>query len=155
MVVDKTYWSKEMIPPYGPSDKDIELCNSHKIDGSTLLLGCTHKLIAHTNYQLDIDPWYKAKTVIVGDWKNNVSFYENMVGDGVLNLSKDLTVSVLKMASKYSNRLIVRYFNRKLPEMKIADQFENPANLFIPPNIIKDFGIYSFLVWKFNEKNDI
>ena len=78
-----------------------------------------------------------------------------MVGDGVLNLNKDLTISVLKMASKYSNRLIVRYFNSKLPEMKIADQFENPANLFIPPNIIKDFGIYSFLVWKFNEKNDI
>lgn len=153
MLVDKTYWATQLESPYSPSDDDINIYLKYKIQGSSLLLGCTHKLLIHTDYQLDIDPWFLSKNVIVGDWRNNKIFYNNIMGDGVLNFTEELTNDVLKMASTHCNRFVVRYFNERLPNMKIANYFTHPHELYIKPDTIEDQSVYSFLIWNFHAKN--
>lgn len=154
MPVDKTYWATQLKPPYSPSDEDIDTYLKYKIRGSALLLGCTHKLLTHTDYQLDIDPWFLSKNVIVGDWRNNNIFYDNIIGDGVLNFTEELTNDVLLMANTHCKRLIVRYFNNRLPDMKIANYFSAPSEFKIKPHVVEDFSSHSFLIWNFYAKND-
>ena len=99
--MNKSYWSKELPSPYSPSISDVEIYKINIGKGSTLLLGCTHKLISISDFQMDIDPWYEAPTMIIKDWRDNETYYDNIIGDGVFNFTKELTDSVLTMCKKY------------------------------------------------------
>jgi len=153
MKADKEYWKTLFAHPLAPNDGDVRIIKNHMIKGTTLLLGCTKILIPLSDYQMDIDPWYEADTVIKEDWRENKIFFDNIISDGALNLDTKLTQDILKMAYNCCNRLIVRYFNYKLPKMIVAECFVDPNDMaFIPDAIIKKQE-YSFLVWNFNEKN--
>jgi hypothetical protein len=149
MNVDKEYWSTEFPSPYGPSEEDVLFFNETKITGKTLLLGCTKKLIPITDIQIDIDPWYDGPNVIVKDWLDNTDFYENIFGDGVLNLTKELEQSILEMASKNCKVFICRCFNYKLEKLRIAKNFPDKDNFSITPTESKIFDDYSIHIWKF------
>lgn len=151
MNVGKDYWAKELPYPYSPSDDDFKIFKNHLKKGKTLLLGCTHKLIPITDYQMDIDPWYNSSTVIIQDWVTNNIFYDNIIGDGVLNFTKKLTDDVLKMCSKNCNFFMARVFNKKLPNMKIANYFPFTNDFEIKPNNIISFENYNFFSWNFYE----
>lgn len=141
------YWSLELPHPLSPSNEDASVYKDHLLIGSTLLLGCTHKLISISDWQLDIDPWYVANTVIKGDWRNNTKKYTNIMGDGVLNFTQELTDGVLNMASKHCSRLIVRSFNYKLNTMRIANYFPSSCDFKLKPSIAIILKEYSFYVW--------
>lgn len=149
--INKNYWSSILPHPLSPSDEDTEIYKNHLIQGETMLLGCTHKLIKLSDFQMDIDPWYNSSTVIVGDWVNNNKKYNNIIGDGVLNFTKELCDNVLNMCSRFSDVFIVRSFNYKLEPMKIADYFPSENDFIIKPNKSIKFKEYSFYIWKFHE----
>lgn len=148
MAIDKNYWSQKLPPPYSPSSEDVQTYKKYKSEGRTLLLGCTHDLIDISDVQMDIDPWYQNESVITQDWTTNVLYYTNIIGDGVLNLDLNLANDILFMAIGCCDNLIVRYFNHKLPIMKVASNFIDPKDLSLPPDIIEKYDDYSFLIWK-------
>ena len=147
--IDKSYWSKPLPHPLSPNDKDVIYYKKNLIVGTTLFLGCTHKLLNISNFQMDVDPWYESSTVIVKNWINNKRFYTNIIGDGVFNFTKDLTDQVLSMCEKYCNNLIVRSFSEKLPNMKVANYFPSYDDFKIKPHRASKFKKYYFFVWKF------
>ena len=149
--MDKSYWSKELLYPLSPSNEDVEIYKESMTSGSTLLLGCTHKLIPISDFQMDIDPWYEAPTVIVKDWRINVTYYDNIIGDGVFNFTKELTDSILLMCEKNCRNLVIRSFKHKLPIMKIADYFPKENDFHIRPDLIDEYEDYNFFCWSFYE----
>jgi hypothetical protein len=149
MNVNKEYWSTEFPSPYGPSEDDVIIFSEKSIPGKTLLLGCTKKLIPITDVQMDIDPWYDGPNVIIKDWLDNTDFYENIFGDGVLNLTKELEQCILEMVSKNCKVFICRCFNYKLEKLRIATNFPNKDNFSITPTESKIFDDYSIHIWKF------
>ena len=118
-------------------------------NGTTLLLGCTKKLIPLSNRQLDIDPWYDGDTVIVGDWVNNQHYYVNILIDGGLCFNKELCDNVVKMASKNCKNFIARTFIKKLDIMKIADYFPLEQDFEIKPTMSIECSSYNFYIWRF------
>ena len=149
MQVDKSYWEKELKPPYSPSDDDFYIYKNNLSKGETLLLGCTHKLISLSDYQMDIDPWYNAPTVIKQEWTTNQKFYTNIIGDGVLNFTEELTNKIIIMCQQNCKNFMARTFNKKLPNMKIADYFPLQSNFLIKPYMTIDFKDYNFFYWRF------
>jgi hypothetical protein len=150
MGVDKTYWSSELPTPLSPSDDDVLEFKFHLRKGTTLLLGCTKKLIQLSDRQLDIDPWYVNDTVIVGDWVDNKHFYTNIMIDGGLCFTKELCDSIIDMASKNSKFLIARVFDYKLDSMKIANYFPKFEDFKIEPtHQFKTEKEYTFYIWEF------
>jgi len=145
----KHYWATEFPYPLGPSDSNAEVFKEELLEGSTLLLGCTRKLMPLSDVYLDIDPWYAGPKVRVGNWVDNTQFYTNIIGDGVFNLTQDLCDGVLDMASRCSNNFVVRSFNYKLETMKVASYFPKPKDFDIPPSKTISFEKYSFYIWKF------
>ena len=148
-MVDKSHWSQVWPHPYAPSEEDVNIYQKYMIEGTTLLLGCTRQLIHLSNNQLDIDPFYEAPTVIVGDWTKNTTYYDNIIGDGVVNFTKELEVGVLEMASKCCKRFVVRAFNYRLDRMKIAANFPKAEDFQIKPNHVEIFNEYTFFIWEF------
>ena len=148
-MVDKLYWSQTFPPPLGPSDEDVTIYKNYMIEGPTLLLGCTGKLVQLSNNQMDIDPFLDIPSVIIGDWTQNTTYYDNILGDGVLNFTKELEEKLLEMASKYCKKFIVRAFNYKLDVMKIAANFPKAEDFSIKPVEVKIFNEYTFFVWEF------
>jgi hypothetical protein len=149
MNVDKEYWSNEFPSPYGPSEDDVIIFSEKSIPGKTLLLGCTKKLIPITDIQMDIDPWYDGPNVITKDWLDNTDYYENIFGDGVLNLTKELEIGILEMTSKHCKVFICRCFNYKLEKLRIAKNFPDKDNFSITPTESKIFNDYSIHIWRF------
>lgn len=150
MTVDKTYWASDLPLPLSPSDDDVLEYKFYLKNGSTLLLGCTKKLIPLSDRQLDIDPWYEADTVIVGDWIENKHFYTNILIDGGLNFTKELCDSLIKMAGKNSKQLIARVFNYKLDTMRIAVHFPKFDDFEITPtHTFSTEKEYTFYIWEF------
>jgi len=149
MQVDKTYWEKLLEHPYSPNDGDVFTYASNIEVGSTLLLGCTHRLLSLSNKQMDIDPWYKAETVIVKDWCDNKDYFVNIIGDGVLNLNKQLSECVLTMASKCCKNFVVRCFNFKLEKMRVAEYFPCKNDFVITPSWCQENKEYNFYKWCF------
>lgn len=150
MTVDKTYWGSELPLPLSPSDDDVLEFKFHLKKGTTLLLGCTKKLIPLSDRQLDIDPWYEANTVIIGDWVTNKHFYTNILIDGGLCLTKDLCDSVVEMASNNCKVFIARVFDYKLDNMRIAAHFPKFDDFEIKPTYtFKTEKDYTFYIWEF------
>jgi len=149
--MNKLYWSKELPHPYSPSKKNVQLYKDNIGKGSTLLLGCTHKLIPISDFQMDIDPWYEAPTMIIKDWRDNKTYYDNIIGDGVLNFNKDLSDSILTMCKENCRNLVIRSFKHKLPIMKIANFFPKENELNIRPDVTFEYKDYNFFCWGFYE----
>lgn len=150
--VDKTYWESGFVYPLCPNESNVAFFKKNLLKGSTLLLGCTRAFLEISDYQMDIDPWYEADTVIQQDWTENKAFFDNIIGDGVLNLDCDLQNKILNMAQKCCNRLMVRYFNNKLPSMRVATCFIESKDMILQPSLVKNMGDYSFLIWDLNAK---
>lgn len=149
MEINKNYWIKELAPPYSPNEEDIKIYNDNLLKGSVLLLGCTHKLITLSDCQMDIDPWYEGSNVIVQEWTTNRKSYTNIIGDGVLNFTKEATDNLLLMCANHSKIFVARSFNEKLPEMKIANFFPTENDFNIKPKQTIKFDKYSFYIWNF------
>lgn len=147
--VNKDYWSSDIPLPLSPSDSDVNIYKDNLIEGNTLMLGCTKKLIPISNTQIDIDPWYDAETVIKGDWLDNKTYYDNIIADGSLSFTKELADGLIEMASKNCKVFITRTFTRKLPIMRIAAYFPQPEDFKILPTKTIVFGDYSFYIWHF------
>ena len=64
--VDKAYWGT-VEHPLAPSAGDVEVYRRNLRPGSTLLLGCTRRLIELSTDQMDADPWCETPAMIVGD----------------------------------------------------------------------------------------
>jgi hypothetical protein len=149
--MNKEYWRQEMPHPYSPDWQDYRIYKKNLIKGSILLLGCTHKLLKLSDYQLDIDPWYEAKSVRIGNWLDNQSYYTNIIGDGVLNFTKHLTDGILEMCSAYCHTFVARSFNYKLLKMKYAAYFPSIEDFSIKPHIANQQKEYTFYVWNFTK----
>lgn len=149
MIVDKTYWGSELPLPLSPTDNDVEVYKNNLKEGTTLMLGCTKKLIPLSDRQLDFDPWYEGETVINGDWINNKHFYTNIIIDGGLNLTKKLCDDVIEMASKNCEIFISRTFRHRLDTMKVAVHFPKANDFKILPKEAIIYDDYVFYIWKF------
>ena len=147
--VDKDYWMSDLPIPLSPSSDDVNTYKRFMINGETLLLGCTKNLIPLSDIQMDIEPWYQSETVISDNWLNNNTFYENIIGDGVLSFTKELANQIVDMASNNCKVFIARTFTKKLPIMRIADNFPQPEDFIIKPTITITEKDYSFYIWKF------
>ena len=147
--VKKDYWASELQRPLSPDDNDVDIYKDNMIEGSTLMLGCTKKLIPISNIQMDIDPWYEAKTVIKGDLLDNKIYYGNIIADGSLSFTKELADGLIQMASKKCKVFICRTYTKRLPIMRIADYFPQPEDFKILPTKTVVFEDYSFYIWQF------
>ena len=147
--MNKEYWASNLPRPLSPSDLDVNLFKTFMTDGTTLLLGCTKKLIPVSNRQLDLDPWNDNSTVIIGDWCDNKHYYVNILIDGGLCFNKELCDNVVKMASKNCKNFIARTFVKKLDIMKIADYFPLEEDFEIKPTTTIECGSYNFYIWRF------
>ena len=148
-MINKEYWSQDLPRPLSPDDNDIIIFKDNMIEGKTLLLGCTRKLLDLSDVQIDLDPWYIGPNTITGNWLDNKDFYENILCDGGLCFNKELADGMIDMASKNCKVFITRTFTRKLSIMRIADYFPQPTDFNILPTktIIKED--YSFYIWQF------
>lgn len=147
--VDNNYWSSELPHPLAPNSDDVEIYKQNKISGSTLLLGLTKDLIDLSDWQMDINPWIDSDTVIKSNWTDNITFYDNIIGDGVLSFDKGTTNQLLKMAKDNCKVFIARTFTKRLPIMRIADHFPQPEDFEIKPTKTIKFKDYSFYIWHF------
>ena len=146
MVDDKAYWKK---PVGAPSDKEVETYASLLRPGRVLLLGCTEKLLPMCNTALDLQPVFDIPKIVQMNWLDNKEFYTNIIGDGVLNLDKDLCHSLILMASTHCEQLIIRSFSHKLEGMKYACYFPGVEDFSIRPSRAVSFGEFVFFVWMF------
>ena len=149
VTVDKTYWGSDLPRPLSPSDEDVEIYKKFIQQGTTLLLGCTRKLIPLSDRQLDLDPWYNGDTVIKGDWVENKHYYTNIILDGGLCFTKELCDKIINMTSKNCKRFIVRSFTQKLDSMKIAAYFPTFSDFKIKPTLEIKNDNYNFYIWEF------
>lgn len=147
----KNYWAS-LTPPLAPSNLDVEIYKRNMIEGSTLLLGSTKQLLEICYVALDISPVYQDKKIIVGDWVSNSIFFENIIGDGVLNFNQILCEQLLEMSEKKCSQFLVRAFNYRMPTMKIADYFPSAESFKIRPEVIFFNAEYSFYKWSFKSK---
>jgi hypothetical protein len=147
--VDKTYWGSDLPLPLSPSDSDVEIYRSYLKEGTTLLLGCTKKLLPLSDRQLDNDPWYNGDTVIIGDWIENQHYYTNILLDGGLCFDKKTCDNILKMVSKSCKIFISRSFRHKLDTMRIANYFPKASDFNIVPRQAIIYEDYIFYIWEF------
>ena len=147
--VNKAYWASDFPHPLAPSEEDAEIYKSYLLEGETLMLGCTKRLIPFSTWMMDIDPWLEAPNVIKQDWTTNSKHYTNIIVDGGLNFTKELADDILTMASQHSSVFVARSFNRKQPTMRIAAHFPRFDELMIKPDEVRMFEEYSFFVWRF------
>jgi hypothetical protein len=123
-------------------------------EASVLLLGNTPALFDLCTSALDIDPFIDDPRVTLGDWRDNTTTFDAMVGDGVFNMDESLAHDIVDMASRYSRRLVVRSFTRKLPPMRIASFFPAPGDFRIVPEVVRPFDEgYAFYRWDFRTES--
>ena len=146
--IEKEYWAS-LVPPLSPSPEDVKIFKGELLNGTTLLLGCTREIIHLSDYQMDLDPLDFVTNPLVQDWTTNTTCYTNIIGDGVLNLSKQLCDDILDMCSKNCYKFTARCFNRKMDIMRVAEHFPGVDDFIIKPNGVKTFDDYTFYTWTF------
>lgn len=144
----KKHWAN-LKYPLAPSGENKLVFKNHLKKGSTLLLGSTKLLLDLCDQALDIEPLYPDPKIIIGNWIENNKFFNNIIGDGVLNFNPILCANILEMASKNSHQFLVRAFNSKLDTMVVAEYFPKPSDFKIKPEVIFKNDIYSFYKWIF------
>lgn len=151
-MLSKEYWASDLPRPLSPSTEDYITFKENMVPGTTLLLGCTRKLIELSDFQMDLDPWYDADSVIVQDWATNEVYYDNIIGDGVFNFTKELENNIINMSKNKCSKLIIRTFDEKMDIMRIADNFPNESDFIIKPTSVIRCLKYTFYIWEFNQK---
>ena len=146
---DKDYWSSDLPFPLAPTEEDVQTYQNNLLPGTVLLLGCTKRLIPLSDRQLDLDPWHRSDTVIVGDWTGNRHFYTNIILDGGLCFTKALCDRIIEMASRNCQRFITRSFSHRLDIMRVADYFPGVNDLPIKPARQIRYPEYNFFIWDF------
>ncbi len=148
MHTDKEYWTT-LYPPVSPSEANVELFRHLIVGDTVLLLGSTKQLLDIATTAYDLCPKYDSHKIINRDWRTLSSHFDTIIGDGVFNFSKDLTDEVLSLASKYSQRLVVRSFIKHPTKPKYATNWPQPDAFAITPKIIESSEFYNFYVWDF------
>jgi len=155
--VNREYWAGEHPRPMSPDAADVAIYDEFLgrdewgAGAAVLLLGNTPALFPLCTSALDIDPFIDDPRVTLGDWRDNTTTYDAMVGDGVFNMDEALAHDIVDMASRFSRRLVVRSFTRKLPPMRIASFFPAPGDFRIVPNMVRESHEgYAFYRWDFD-----
>lgn len=149
--ISKAYWAT-LTPPLAPSEADVSIFSENLLPGFTCLLGVTKELAVISDKAIDKDPynWTRIYTV-VQDWLDIREYSDNYIGDGVLNImSMEDCNTLVTTLSEWSKRLIVRVFNEKTPEMRVAFNFPVPTDFDIEPTSVIDCDGYKFFIWDFN-----
>lgn len=148
--VDREYWAKKHPHPLAPNKEDIETYKRLIGDArNVLLLGNTPALMDLCSVAMDSDPFLDDPRVIAQDWTTNTVRYEAIIGDGVLNFTKELSDRVLAMAANTTDLFVARAFAHRLPIMRIADYFPAEKDFEIEPTETISFDDYNFFVWDF------
>lgn len=130
--------------PLKPSDAEIKIYQKHLLKGTTLLLGSTVPLLPLCDEAIDLTPRANHPKIIKGDWNKIEKFYDNIIGDGVLNLEGEKFIEKLRPKCR---RFISRVFSRKFSYMKYATHFYRDF-----PNATKVAEINEscpIFIWKF------
>jgi hypothetical protein len=106
--------------PLKPNDTEVKMYQQHLLTGTTLLLGSTVPLLPLCDEAIDLTPRIQDPKIIKGDWNNIEKFYDNIIGDGVLNLEGEKIIENLRPKC---HRFISRVFSRKFSYMKYATFF--------------------------------
>jgi hypothetical protein len=78
-----------------------------------------------------------------------ITYYGNIIADGSLSFTKELSDGLIEMASKHCKVFIARTFTKRLPIMRIAAYFPQPEDFKIQPTKTIVFEDYSFYIWQF------
>ena len=140
-------------PPLSPNADEVaifksEIANTPYGYGS-LLLGYTKELLPICDFAMDLNPPRETRyhSVIRENWFDiDENRYDVIVGDGVLNLVGGELVQHL---STRCNKLVIRFFTHKLPQMKYATLFRHNTNFLLPDQIIETQPYCKILIWKF------
>lgn len=148
MHTDKEYWTT--LPPLvSPSNANAELFRQLIVGETVLLLGSTKQLLDMATTAYDLCPKYDNPKIINRDWRTINSHFDTILGDGVFNFEKDLTDEVLTLASKYSQRLVVRTFVKHPTKPKYATTWPQASEFAITPKVVESSEFYNFYVWDF------
>lgn len=131
------------------SSDELQVYKDHLLSGTILLLGYSPELIPISNHQIDVNTWLKYEIIIDKDWFDKEKYYDNIIGDAILNYSKELTDSILDMCKKNCGLFITRCFKNKLPIMEIVDYFPKENEFKIRPDMVLEYNDYDFLLWRF------
>lgn len=140
-------------PPLCPNDLEIQIYTAYcksTLPNSVLLLGYTKQLLHLSTAAMDLSPPSYMTSIIKQDWFSIDTFYNVIIGDGVLNLVGGKLVEHL---SKYCDTLVIRFFTKKIDGMKFATQFQSNTPFLLPDKILETQPNCKILVWNFN-KND-
>lgn len=149
-VLPAGYWAQSHPHPLAPNLEDVETFrNLIGRSESVLLLGNTPALMDLCTTAMDLEPFVNDPKVVQQDWVTNTNYYDAIIGDGVLNFTESLASGLIEMASEYSSLFVVRSFTRRLPIMRVADNFPGPRDFSKTPTKIIERDDYRFFVWNF------
>lgn len=83
---------------------------------------------------MDLSPPQYLSSIIKKDWFSIDTFYDVIIGDGVLNL---VGGNLVEHLSKYCNTLVIRFFTKKIEGMKFATQFRCNTPFLLPDKIFE------------------
>lgn len=144
---DVTYWTN-LSWPAAPNQTDYELYQKY-CTGRVLLLGSTKSLLPLADEAWDLNPKYTDPKIKHKNWTSIDSYYDTIIGDGVLVFSKQLCDSIINKALENCRTLVIRTFLEPSWNPKYAKYFPrahelNPA----PTKEIKINNVYSFYIWQ-------
>jgi hypothetical protein len=139
-------------PPLSPNEQEVEIYRQFtETLEPTLLLGYTKQLLPLCDYAMDLNPPDEPRYnhVIQQNWFDIPEHtYDTIIGDGVLNLVGGELVQYL---SGRCNTLVIRFFTKKLPNMKYATQYRHNTNFLLPDEIIETQPNCKILIWRFKD----
>ena len=142
------HW-KNLTPPLSPSLEDVATYEHLIVDRPVLLLGSTKELLHLADAAIDAHPQYDDPKIVQQNWLEFHINVATVICDGGFNFNKPLTSALLAIFSTKCKRLIVRSFNRRLPEMKYALHFPTVLDFPIQPKIHSFDEYANFFVWDF------
>lgn len=148
--VTKDYWAGPHPHPLAPNADDV--ADYRRLIGdsvSVLLLGNTPALMELCDVAMDMEPFADSPKVVRQDWTTNQDWYDAIIGDGVLNFTDVLAREVLDMAARSCRVFVARAFSRRLPIMRVADNFPTAEEFTPRPVEVLERVDYRFFVWRF------